>query len=395
MSTTNYKVSQAQINARHVQAAADELTGTTAQNKAVFDNLPEYIAEVYNTLCDYLEDKVVSEQVCGSGISFGSDGKLFWSFSLQEGDEIMSNTLSPEFGDRMLIRSAPPTRSQMDNVYVIITKGEDSNTFLTGSTYDYGSGYASDYEEKFRIETDNGGTYLNVLDETFFNTYMGGEVTVTLNESFAEMRVPAKCINISEAVLPSGSGGVIVRPTEPIGDETFVWVDTSEDPAVGKYYDGTEWTPLSPTKPAIITSDMAPAGDSEKLWIDTSTSAPVCKYWNGEAWIPTYSPNAAAAFKLTIDVNNWEDSTVRFLDDGTPYKENFIEYANPPYNAIIDATSETEGGIATEAQLTAFYQVVQTEGVFTEPTGIRFLARTSPEATFYVSVLSVPTEVGG
>lgn len=41
-----------------------------------------------------------------------------------------------------------------------------------------------------------------------------------------------------------GNGGVIVSDTEPTGDATMLWVDTSSD-GIAKYWNGTAWTPIS------------------------------------------------------------------------------------------------------------------------------------------------------
>ena len=52
MSYTDRKITQAEINAHHVQGATDYLIGNAQQNKAVFDNLPEFIAGKFNDLID-------------------------------------------------------------------------------------------------------------------------------------------------------------------------------------------------------------------------------------------------------------------------------------------------------------------------------------------------------
>lgn len=55
MSYTNKKITQAEINAHHVQGATDYLIGNAQQNKAVFDDLPEFIANRINELIDDLD----------------------------------------------------------------------------------------------------------------------------------------------------------------------------------------------------------------------------------------------------------------------------------------------------------------------------------------------------
>lgn len=52
MSYTDKKITQAEINAHHVQGATDYLIGNPQQNKAVFDDLPEFIAGKFNDLID-------------------------------------------------------------------------------------------------------------------------------------------------------------------------------------------------------------------------------------------------------------------------------------------------------------------------------------------------------
>lgn len=52
MSYTDRKITQAEINAHHVQGATDYLIGNAQQNKAVFDDLPEFIAGKFNDLID-------------------------------------------------------------------------------------------------------------------------------------------------------------------------------------------------------------------------------------------------------------------------------------------------------------------------------------------------------
>lgn len=52
MSYTDRKITQEEINAHHVQGATDYLIGNAQQNKAVFDDLPEFIAGKFNDLID-------------------------------------------------------------------------------------------------------------------------------------------------------------------------------------------------------------------------------------------------------------------------------------------------------------------------------------------------------
>ncbi|MEG1859745.1 MAG: hypothetical protein RR193_05310, partial [Christensenellaceae bacterium] len=52
MSFNDKKIAQAEINSLHVQASADKFVGSAANGKAIFDALPEKIAEKYNLLVD-------------------------------------------------------------------------------------------------------------------------------------------------------------------------------------------------------------------------------------------------------------------------------------------------------------------------------------------------------
>lgn len=54
MPITDYKVTDAERNVVYVQAQADTLSGTAAQNKAVFDAYPELVRDNLDGLCDFL-----------------------------------------------------------------------------------------------------------------------------------------------------------------------------------------------------------------------------------------------------------------------------------------------------------------------------------------------------
>ena len=56
MAITDNKVTESEINSLHVQAAADSYEGDADENKAIFDRLPEKIAEKHNRLIDRLTE---------------------------------------------------------------------------------------------------------------------------------------------------------------------------------------------------------------------------------------------------------------------------------------------------------------------------------------------------
>ena len=56
MSLKDNKVTESEINSLHVQAAADSYDGDADENKAIFDRLPEKIAEKHNRLIDRLTE---------------------------------------------------------------------------------------------------------------------------------------------------------------------------------------------------------------------------------------------------------------------------------------------------------------------------------------------------
>lgn len=55
MAIDTYKITQAQVNAVHMEAVVgDSLSGTVLQNKQRFDKYCDLIVEKFNDLCDYL-----------------------------------------------------------------------------------------------------------------------------------------------------------------------------------------------------------------------------------------------------------------------------------------------------------------------------------------------------
>lgn len=67
MAIDDYKVTNAEVQAAHVQAAPNTLTGTAQENKAVFDGYPELLKEKHNGLIDELDD-ALSEKADSSDV---------------------------------------------------------------------------------------------------------------------------------------------------------------------------------------------------------------------------------------------------------------------------------------------------------------------------------------
>lgn len=67
MAIDDYKVTNAEVQAAHVQAAPNTLTGTAQENKAVFDGYPELLKEKHNNLIDAIDD-ALSEKADSSDV---------------------------------------------------------------------------------------------------------------------------------------------------------------------------------------------------------------------------------------------------------------------------------------------------------------------------------------
>jgi acyl-CoA reductase-like NAD-dependent aldehyde dehydrogenase len=55
MAATDFKITDAEVQAVHVEAQPDVLQGTAQQNKKVFDAYNDMIVEHYNDLCEFIE----------------------------------------------------------------------------------------------------------------------------------------------------------------------------------------------------------------------------------------------------------------------------------------------------------------------------------------------------
>jgi hypothetical protein len=55
MAATDYKITNAEVSAVHVEARPTILNGSATQNKQVFDAYPDLIVLRHNQLCDFIE----------------------------------------------------------------------------------------------------------------------------------------------------------------------------------------------------------------------------------------------------------------------------------------------------------------------------------------------------
>lgn len=67
MAIDDYKITNAEVQAAHVQAAPNTLTGTAQENKAVFDGYPELLKDKHNGLIDAIDD-ALSEKADSSDV---------------------------------------------------------------------------------------------------------------------------------------------------------------------------------------------------------------------------------------------------------------------------------------------------------------------------------------
>ena len=58
---TDYKISDAEKNAAHVEAQPTILQGSPQQNKHAFDAYPDLLMEKHNGLCEFIEANVGAE----------------------------------------------------------------------------------------------------------------------------------------------------------------------------------------------------------------------------------------------------------------------------------------------------------------------------------------------
>lgn len=80
MALKDSKITQGEVSSLHVQAAADSYDGDADENKAIFDRLPEKIAEKHNLLIDRLTEHgrpVQSEDIQQIKVDADGDVKVF------------------------------------------------------------------------------------------------------------------------------------------------------------------------------------------------------------------------------------------------------------------------------------------------------------------------------
>lgn len=94
-----------------------------------------------------------------------------------------------------------------------------------------------------------------------------------LTENVAEQRY-AKIENVQNMVFDGAEAPLDSSVTK-------LWIDTGNDNVL-KYYNGSQWVPLTAAGGGFVVSDTAPE-DTGVLWIDTAKGG-IMKYYNGTAW---------------------------------------------------------------------------------------------------------------
>lgn len=95
-----------------------------------------------------------------------------------------------------------------------------------------------------------------------------------LTETVADQKYAAKDQIYAGAEAPAG------------GEQTRLWIDTADGDTL-KYYNGSQWTPLTTSGGGFTVSAETPE-NTDLLWIDTASSG-VMKYHNGTGWVSVAS----------------------------------------------------------------------------------------------------------
>lgn len=188
MALTDYKISDAEINEKHVEAQPDELTGTPDENKSVFDTLVEFVVEKLNGLIDFLAGNFISADQISDGLSTDVDNNVKWKYEIVKGaSQGINFSGTVNYNTKTIIKSSPLPFLTLRNAIVKIGDTEylmDNGVFATESY--------SEYDGKFRLSSDATNTYITILDETFstaIGTYLTIEVYVT-----SATTIPAKSL---------------------------------------------------------------------------------------------------------------------------------------------------------------------------------------------------------
>lgn len=93
---------------------------------------------------------------------------------------------------------------------------------------------------------------------------------------------------------------VIKSPTPPTGNPKVIWIKTEEDSdfEVAHTWNGSEWIPITPTKPEDVGAEPAiPEGPNPPSnpkpgakWVDTSVTPLTLKIWDGLEWTAVQGP---------------------------------------------------------------------------------------------------------
>lgn len=291
MSLSDKKVTQAEINTLHVQAANDKFVGNAAQGKAIFDALPEKIAEKYNSLIDELtvggtvpirsENIVLIRKKENGDVEYSADGTNWANFS------DIALALKADKSDTY---TKAETNSQIDQKVVEIGAGD-----MAKAVYDTDNdGVVDNAENANNAQTADNGlfTYTHTVSGTThtltgsgangkFKATASGTVTAfTVNGTVcsvkqgedSEIELVSGCwytfiIDGTTINFRQGGAGLnfkivggTVQPTSPA--ENTIWVNT--DVAIG------DWQFVS-TQPT--TRSDGTALQNGDIWIVTATES--------------------------------------------------------------------------------------------------------------------------
>ena len=193
MAISDNKITDGEKNARHVQAAPDVLSDTTAHNKAVFDNLTEYFIGKYNDLIDDIDSDFLSTDEMGAGLTV--DTKVSWRYALSKGTtfgfNFSGNITQITTGYRTIVGNVSGlTEYDFMDAYLTInsTDYECGDSWTSGNTI-YTTCTINGIDVSVYYDTVGGNITLEHSDNPLSTAYWN----VSMYRSVAE-KVPAKCL---------------------------------------------------------------------------------------------------------------------------------------------------------------------------------------------------------
>lgn len=212
MPITDYKVTDAERNAVYVQAQADTLSGTAAQNKAVFDAYPELVRDNLDGLCDFLANMTFSHTVDTAAATASKTAIAYFipvgaivEISFTNGNTSAAPTIAID-GVTHTITGMPTVAKMADSSKVTyrFRKASSSLVFLADPDYVCEYGTTSTFkwkrwasgESELRSVSNSASGVLTMEEVPSTTFYKSTEVTLTLptgifnNTSFAAHLTP-------------------------------------------------------------------------------------------------------------------------------------------------------------------------------------------------------------